>query len=96
MLISPEMLLSRRFIKNVLKNPEFKKRILLVFIDKAHVISHWGSGFHKKYKELGIIRTFLPKSTPVIAVSATLPGRVHRDVLRFDQNNFINIDMGND
>jgi superfamily II DNA helicase RecQ len=98
-LISPELLLSRRFIKEVLKNSEFKKRVLSVFIDEAHVISHWGSGFRKKYGELGIIRTFLPKLTPIIAVSATLPGRVHRDVLRvlrFDQNNFVNIDVGND
>ncbi|KAF8233582.1 P-loop containing nucleoside triphosphate hydrolase protein [Tricholoma matsutake] len=66
-LISPELLLSCWFIKEVLKN-----------LDK--------NGFHKKYGELGIIQTFLSKSTPIIAVSATLPGR----------NNFVNIDVGND
>ena len=70
-------------------------------IDEAHIIiiSHWGNGFRKKYGELGIIRSFLLKSTPIVAVSATLSGRVRRDVLRvlrFDLNNFVNIDVGND
>jgi superfamily II DNA helicase RecQ len=98
-LISPELLLSRRFIKDALKNSEFKKRILSVVIDEAHIISHWGNGFRKKYGELGIIRSFLLTSTPIVAVSATLSGRVRRDVLRvlrFDLNNFVNIDVGND
>lgn len=98
-LISPEQLLSRKFIEEVLKDPEFKQRLLSVVIDEAHVISHWGSGFRKKYSELGIIRSFLLKSTPIVALSATLPTRVRRDVLRvlrFDQKNFINIDVGND
>lgn len=99
LLISPELLLSRRFIKVVLKNSEFKRRVLSVFIDEAHVISHWGNGFRKKYGKLGMIRAFLPKATPIVAVSATLPARVRRDVLRilkFDKQDFINIDIGND
>ncbi|KDR71310.1 hypothetical protein GALMADRAFT_1345788 [Galerina marginata CBS 339.88] len=98
-LISPEQLLSRAFINEVLKDPEFKQRILSVVIDEAHVISHWGSGFRKKYGELGTIRSFLFKSTPIVALSATMPGRVRRDILRilrFDQKNFVNIDVGND
>lgn len=98
-MISPELLLSRRFIKQVLKEAEFKRRVLSVVIDEAHVISHWGNGFRKKYGELGILRSFLPKSTPIVAVSATLPARVRRDVLRvlrFHQDNYVNIDVGND
>jgi superfamily II DNA helicase RecQ len=79
-LISPELLLSRRFIKEV-------------------IISHWGSGFRKKYGELGILRSFLLNTTPIVAVSATLPPRVRRDVLRvlrFDMKNFVDINIGND
>ncbi|KAF8961576.1 P-loop containing nucleoside triphosphate hydrolase protein [Flammula alnicola] len=98
-LISPEQLLTRRFIQDVLKDLEFKQRLLSMVIDEAHVISHWGSGFRKKYGELGIIRSFLLKSTPIVALSATMPGRIRRDVLRilrFDQKNFLNIDIGND
>lgn len=98
-MISPELLLSRRFITNVLKNPEFRSKVISIFVDEAHVISHWGSGFRKKYGELGIIRSFIPKSTSIVAVSATLPPRVRRDVirvLRYHPQQYVSIDVGND
>ncbi|KAJ7584483.1 P-loop containing nucleoside triphosphate hydrolase protein [Mycena floridula] len=98
-LILPEMLLSRRFIRNVLQNPAFGRRILNVVVDEAHVVSHWGKAFRKKYGQLGMIRAFLPKGTPIIAMSATLPARIRSDVLsklQFKQGDYIHIDVGND
>jgi superfamily II DNA helicase RecQ len=89
--ISPEMMLSKRFIANVLRNPEMRERILSVVVDEAHVVSHWGSGFRKKYGTLGILRALLPKDTPMVAMSATLPSRVRHDVinkLQFDESNY--------
>ena len=70
------MMLSKRFVKNVLRNPEMRSRILSVVVDEAHVVSHWGSGFRKKYGTLGIVRALLPKDTPIVAMSATLPACV--------------------
>lgn len=93
------MLLSKRFINNVLRVPEMRDRILAVVIDEAHVVSHWGSDFRKKYGTLGVLRALLPKGTPMVAMSATLPGRVRRDVLRklqFDEDNYTYLNIGND
>ncbi|KII93221.1 hypothetical protein PLICRDRAFT_171000 [Plicaturopsis crispa FD-325 SS-3] len=98
-LISPEMLVSRRFTRNVLKNAEFAQRILSVVVDEAHVVSHWGDSFRKKYGELGKVRAFLPRSTPFVALSATLAARLRHDVLtklQFHKTNYVNIDVGND
>ncbi|KII85582.1 hypothetical protein PLICRDRAFT_178633 [Plicaturopsis crispa FD-325 SS-3] len=98
-MISPEMLVSRRFTREVLKNAEFSQRILSVVIDEAHVVSHWGDSFRKKYGELGKVRAFLPRSTPFVALSATLAARVRHDVLtklQFHKTNYVNIDVGND
>ncbi|KII82699.1 hypothetical protein PLICRDRAFT_120424, partial [Plicaturopsis crispa FD-325 SS-3] len=98
-LISPEMLLSRRFTNEVLRKPEFGQRILSVVIDEAHVVSHWGSSFRKKYGELGKIRAFLPRSTPFVALSATLPARLRHDVLtklQYHKTDYVSIDVGND
>ncbi len=57
------MALSRRFIEGVLQNAEFGKRILSVVVDEAHVVSHWGTQFRKKYGTLGTIRAHLPRGT---------------------------------
>jgi superfamily II DNA helicase RecQ len=93
------MILSKRFINNVIRKPEMTRRILSVVVDEAHVVSHWGSGFRKKYGTLGVLRALLPKGTPFIAMSATLPERVRKDVLvklQFDQKRFTYLNLGND
>jgi superfamily II DNA helicase RecQ len=98
-MISPELILSRRFISNVLRNSELSRRLLSIIVDEAHVVSHWGSGFRKKYGSLGILRALIPKGTPMIAMSATLPARVRQDVLKklqYNQKEYTYINMGND
>jgi superfamily II DNA helicase RecQ len=92
------MALSRRFIREVLRSTEFGKRVLSVVVDEAHVVSHWGASFRKKYGTLGIIRAFLPRGTPVVTLSATLPARIRSDVLSKLQfsRDYINVDIGND
>ncbi|KAI0350724.1 P-loop containing nucleoside triphosphate hydrolase protein, partial [Trametes cingulata] len=100
-LLSPEMLQSRTFMNRILRNSSFMRNIISMFIDEAHCIAHWGADFRKKYGSLGKIRAFLPRGTPVIAVTATLTVRVRRtihSVLLFSQSaaqsRFVN--KGND
>ncbi|KAJ7916403.1 P-loop containing nucleoside triphosphate hydrolase protein [Mycena leptocephala] len=98
-ILSPEMLLSRRFIDNVLRKPAFGARCLSVFIDEAHCVSHWGDSFRKQYGRIGIIRAFLPKAAPICAVSATLTPRVRDDIIRklqIDPKNYVFVNIGND
>ncbi|KAJ7643852.1 P-loop containing nucleoside triphosphate hydrolase protein [Roridomyces roridus] len=98
-MLSPEMLLSRRFVEGVLRKPAFGARCLSVFIDEAHCVSHWGASFRKKYASIGIIRAFLPRTTPIIAVTATLTPRVRQDLvvkLQFNPNDYHFCTIGND
>ncbi|KAL1674687.1 P-loop containing nucleoside triphosphate hydrolase protein [Schizophyllum commune] len=98
-LISPEMCLSRRFTREVLNNPNFGAMLLSVVVDEAHVVSHWGAQFRKKYGQLGMLRAFLPRKTPIVALSATLSARIRDDVLaklQFHKTDFVSIDVGND
>ncbi|KAF5342587.1 hypothetical protein D9611_001979 [Ephemerocybe angulata] len=97
--ISPEMLLSKVFITQVIRHPDMLKRILGLVVDEAHVVSHWGSGFRKKYGTLGILKALLPRGTPFVAMSATLPPRVRNDVLsklQYDLRHFLDLNIGND
>ncbi|KAF4610293.1 hypothetical protein D9613_010675 [Agrocybe pediades] len=98
-LISPEIVLSPKFRDKVLLNPKMIPRILSVVVDEAHVVSHWGADFRKEYGKLGVLRSILPRGTPFIAMSATLSRRIRRDVLKkleYDENNYLNLDIGND
>src|ERR1700761_4776728 len=93
------MLLSRRFINGVLRKQAFSLCCLSVFIDEAHCVSHWGDSFQKKYASIGIIRAFLPRATPIVAVTATLTPRVHQDLLvklQFNPKDYIFCSVGND
>ncbi|KAJ7347773.1 hypothetical protein DFH08DRAFT_698743, partial [Mycena albidolilacea] len=68
-----------------------------VVVDEAHVVSHLGAYFRKKYRTLGMIHTFLLQGTPV-ALSATLPACIRNNVLsklQFGQD-YANINVGND
>ncbi|KAG8703413.1 hypothetical protein FRC08_002855, partial [Ceratobasidium sp. 394] len=97
-LISPESLLSPRFIKNVLSKPEFAHKVLSIVIDEAHCVSLYGAGFRKLYGRLPVVRTFLPQGLPFVALSATLTSRVHLDLVkRLElQSDYRFIDAGND
>ncbi|KAJ7844625.1 hypothetical protein B0H14DRAFT_3455485 [Mycena olivaceomarginata] len=83
----------------VLRKSEFGSRCLSVFIDEAHCVSHWGASFRKKYASIGIIRAFLPRTTSIIAVTATLTPRVRQDLvtkLQFDRHTYMYRTIGND
>lgn len=98
-LASPEMLQSRSFVSKLLQNPEFSRRVFSMVIDEAHCISHWGASFRKKYATVGVVRSFLPRGTPVLALSATLTPRVRRDIqnkLHFSSSGSLYFNYGND
>jgi superfamily II DNA helicase RecQ len=92
------MMLSQRFVNDILRNPDLLSRVYAIVVDEAHCISHWGAAFRKKYGSLGVVRAFLPKPTPVIAVSASLTRRVCRDIaqkLQFSTG-YVYKNLGND
>ncbi|TFY77268.1 hypothetical protein EWM64_g6747 [Hericium alpestre] len=98
-LISPEMLLSSPFINGVLRHPSFARRIYSVIIDEVHCISHWGADFRKQYSQLGMIRVFLPRDVPFLALSASLTEHVICDIvytLQFNRASYLVKNLGND
>lgn len=98
-LASPEMLQSRTFIDRLLRNSRFSRQVISLVVDEAHCVSHWGADFRKKYGTLGILRAFLARGTPVVALSATLTERVRRDLhskLHFSKTKSRTVNVGND
>ncbi|KAL1665633.1 P-loop containing nucleoside triphosphate hydrolase protein [Schizophyllum commune] len=80
-LVSPELVLSPGFRNIVLRSPTFRSNVIQLVIDEAHAICEWGTDdFRSDYRELGQLRGLLPKGTPVLCTSATLPQEVLDDI----------------
>ena len=76
-LISPERLGNEYFSYFIRK---YLHKISLFVVDEAHCISDWGHDFRPDFRRIvGIIRQ-LPKTTPVLATTATANDRVVRDI----------------
>lgn len=78
LLVSPERLANEAFVEGLLM-PIADKLGLLV-IDEAHCISDWGHDFRPSYQRLRNIVQRIPRSTPVLATTATANDRVVDDV----------------
>jgi DNA topoisomerase-3 len=57
-----------------------KRKPVLIAVDEAHCISHWGHDFRPDYRMLGE-RLPLLRPTPVIALTATATPMVQRDIV---------------
>ncbi|HMS56331.1 MAG TPA: RecQ family ATP-dependent DNA helicase [Fimbriimonadaceae bacterium] len=78
LLISPERLANQSF-GEVLTNTSLSRAGLLV-VDEAHCISDWGHDFRPDYQRLGAFVRSLPKSTAILATTATANDRVIEDI----------------
>ncbi len=57
-----------------------KRKPILIAVDEAHCISHWGHDFRPDYRMIGE-RLPLLRPTPVIALTATATPLVQRDII---------------
>lgn len=83
--LSPERLLNPMVLERIKK-----MNISLLAVDEAHCISQWGYDFRPPYLQIGEIRPFLPKGTPILALTATATPEVAKDIqekLLFEEKN---------
>ncbi len=73
--LSPERLLNFMVIERIKK-----MKVNLLAVDEAHCISQWGYDFRPPYLQIADIREFLPKGTPVLALTATATADVAKDI----------------
>ncbi|KAF9478507.1 hypothetical protein BDN70DRAFT_808755, partial [Pholiota conissans] len=59
----------------------FRRNLVLLGIDEAHVLDPWGKDFRQAYRQIGLLRNRLPAHTSLVAVTATLcPGKETRSL----------------
>jgi superfamily II DNA helicase RecQ len=79
-IISPEIVVSESFQKEVLSEKKFHQRLQAMYIDEAHYISLWGGSFHPDYASLGVLQGWFLSNVPVVVASATLPEHILDDI----------------
>ena len=73
--VSPERLQTDIFIARVSQMP-----IILLAVDEAHCISHWGYDFRPAYLNIADIREIIPQ-VPILALTATATPEVQKDIM---------------
>lgn len=77
--ITPEYL---QYCEEFLTELEEQDGICLVAIDESHCVSTYGNDFRPTYKELKVIREWIP-NVPILAVTATASQKVREDIIKF-------------
>ncbi|MFI3272141.1 MAG: RecQ family ATP-dependent DNA helicase [Pseudomonadota bacterium] len=77
-LISPERLNNKYFQEHFLQR--FVGNLGLFVVDEAHCISDWGHDFRPDYRRISRVIQAMPKSSPVLATTATANDRVVQDI----------------
>jgi ATP-dependent DNA helicase RecQ len=74
--VSPERLKTQLFIERLKR-----MKVSLLAIDEAHCISKWGYDFRPAYLLIHEIKSYLPQSCPIIALTATATELIRKDIV---------------
>lgn len=70
-LLSAERLVSPE-VDAIVRDPQFRKNLVLLGIDETHLLVPWGKDFRQAYRQMALLHKRLPKHTALVAVTATL------------------------
>ena len=69
--ISPESIVFNSRYRDMLRSPKFTEKLIGIAVDEAHCIKTWGDKFRIAYSLIGELRSLVPKSINVMALTAT-------------------------
>ncbi len=93
------MILGHPEFSKLMRSPEYMKDVLMIVVDEAHCITQWGQDFREQFAQVEKIRSFVARTVPFLAASATLPPLVLSDIqlkLNFSTERLFTINLGND
>ncbi|KAF9261337.1 ATP-dependent DNA helicase [Marasmius fiardii PR-910] len=79
--VTPEKIAKSKTFQNLLQRLADGSKLARIVIDEAHCVSQLGHDFRPDYAKLRILRQLCP-SVPILALSATCPPRVLKDLLK--------------
>jgi ATP-dependent DNA helicase Q1 len=78
--VTPEKISKSKTFMSILQKMADNGTLARIVIDEAHCVSQLGHDFRPDYKKLSILRQLFPH-VPILALSATCPPKVLKDLL---------------
>ena len=69
--IIPENLIENRTYREMLLSDTYQRNLVALAIDEAHCVKSWGDQFRRAFARIGDLRSLIPKSVNVLALTAT-------------------------
>lgn len=69
--ISPESLISNKTYRRMLLSDTYQQHLVALVIDEAHCVKTWGDEFRTAFSEIGNLRSIIPNTVNVLALTAT-------------------------
>ena len=70
-LITPENLLGNKKFRDMMASPVYQDNLVALIVDEAHCVKTWGNDFRKVFAQIGDVRSLIPNSVKVMALTAT-------------------------
>lgn len=80
--ITPETLMLNKAYRNMLLLDIYQESLVAFVIDKAHCIKTWGDEFRKTFAEIGEMRSLIPTSVNILALTATATHETYHVVVK--------------
>ena len=69
--ISPESLILNKTYRQMLLSDIYQQRLVGLVVDEAHCVKTWGDDFRTAFSEIGNLRSIVPNSVNILALTAT-------------------------
>lgn len=69
--ITPESIIDNATYRNMLLTPPYKQKLIAVVIDEAHCVKVWGDQFRTTFAQIGDLRSLIPDTVKIMALTAT-------------------------
>ena len=69
--ITPESAIQNKEYRSMFLSAPYQERLVALVVDEAHCIKTWGETFRKVFTQIGTLRSLIPNSVKVMALTAT-------------------------
>ena len=68
---TPEALIENYRYRSMLLSPVYQEKLVAVVVDEAHTVKLWGDQFRTTFAQIGELRSLIPKTVKIMALTAT-------------------------